>query len=289
VYAPPGGGYGAPQLGGGAETRLGFQGTGGELFGKLIGGFLLTGITFGIYAPWFICGLVNYYCEKTTIQTPNGPARLTFNGTGGALFGVSFVGMLLTSITFGIYTPWFLCNLARFFSENITAQTADGRQMQLRFAGEGGDLFGTWIVNAILCGVTLYIYMPWAMCKVRKWFYEHTQIVENGQVVGKLDFVGDGGNLFGTFLAGAILTGLTMGIYASWFKVNMAKFYNQNTRIMLHGRTYAMDFTGTGGDLFVINLIGALLLMPTLGIYWFWTKVKQLKFENEGTVVRQIG
>lgn len=234
VYAAPAYG-GAPQLGGGPETRLGFQGTGGELFGKLIGGFLLTGITFGIYAPWFTC------------------------------------------------------KLARFFTENMSAQTSEGRTLQLRFGGEGGDLFGTWILNAILCGVTFYIYMPWAMCKVRKWFYEHTQIIENGQPVGKLDFVGEGGNLFGTFLAGAILTGLTFGIYASWFKVNMAKFWNQNTRITLHGRTYAMDFTGQGGDLFVITLIGGLLIMPTLGVYWFWTKVKQLKWENENTVIRAIG
>jgi uncharacterized membrane protein YjgN (DUF898 family) len=289
VYAPPGAYGGAPQLGGGAETRLGFQGTGGELFGKLIGGFLLTAITFGIYAPWFICGLINYYCEKTTINTPAGPARMTFSGTGGALFGVTFVGMLLTSITFGIYGPWFVCKLARFFSENMSAQTSEGRTLQLRFAGEGGDLFGTWILSSILIGVTFYIYTPWAMCKLRKWFYEHTQIVENGQPVGKLDFVGEGGNLFGTFLAGVILTGLTLGIYGSWFKCNMTRFWNQNTRITLHGRTYAMDFTGQGGDLFVITLIGVLLMYPTLGIYWFWTKVKTLKWENENTVIRAIG
>ncbi|EYF06865.1 Hypothetical protein CAP_1562 [Chondromyces apiculatus DSM 436] len=267
---------------------MSFEGEGGEFFGKVIVGYLLTMITFGIYAPWFICSLTNYIYEKSNIQTARGPLRVSFRGEGGSLFGVLIVSYLLTAITFGIYAPWAICKVARYFTENTYAQTADGRTYQLRFSGEGGDLFGTWIVNAILMGVTLYIYTPWAMCKLRKWFYSRTQIVENGQPVGQLDFVGEGGNLFGTFLAGVLLTMVTFGIYGSWFTVSMKKFWNQNTRVALYNRTYALDFTGQGADLFVINLVTTLLTMVTFGIYAFWGQVKKMKWDYQNTLVRAL-
>jgi uncharacterized membrane protein YjgN (DUF898 family) len=293
---PPGGGYGPPPGGGygpalgmgptGAETRFSFEGTGGELFGKLFVGFLLTGITFGIYGAWFAVGFINYLCEKTTISTPSGPMRVRFNGTGGDLFGTMFVGFLLTMITFGIYGPWFACKLARYFADNTQVQSSAGRVYQLRFTGEGGDLFGKALVNGLLMSITCYIYTPWAMCNMRKWYYQKTQIVEQGQPIGQLDFVGEGGDLFGTFIGGAVLTGITFGIYASWFKVALSKFFDQNTRIMVNGRTYSIDFTGTGGDLFVLNLVNGLLTVITFGIYWFWAKVKMLQWQYSNTVIR---
>lgn len=297
--APPGGGYGAAPQGGfgappgmgaapgaGGETRFSFEGTGGELFGKLFVGMLLTGITFGIYGAWFAVGFINYLCEKTTISTPNGPMRARFNGTGGQLFGAMFVGYLLTMITFGIYGSWFICKMTRYFADNTQVQGSDGRVYQLQFSGEGGDLFGKALVNGLLTGITLYIYLPWAMCNMRKWFYQKTLIVEQGQPIGQLDFVGEGGTLFGTFLVGVLLTVLTAGIYGSWFTVAMKKFYDQNTRILIRGRTYSMDFTGQGGDLFVLSLVNGLLTVVTLGIYWFWAQVKMLKWNYENTVIR---
>jgi uncharacterized membrane protein YjgN (DUF898 family) len=211
---------------------------------------------------------------------------VSFRGTGGELFGTFIVGYLLTMITFGIYSSWFMCKLARYFADNSQAQTNDGRVTQLRFTGEGGDLFGKLIVNVLLCGVTFYIYMPWAMCNMRKWFYQKTQITENGQQVGHLDFVGEGSTLFGTFIVGVLLTGITFGIYASWFAVDMKKFFDQNTRITLNGRNYTMDFTGKGADLFVLRLVNGILTAITFGIYWFWAKAKMLKWEYENTTIK---
>jgi uncharacterized membrane protein YjgN (DUF898 family) len=197
-----------------------------------------------------------------------------------------FVNYLLVGITCGIYMPWAACKVTRYFADNTIAQTADGRQYQLRFTGEGGDLFGTWLVNALLSGITFYIYLPWAMCNLRKWFYQRTQIIENGQPVGQLDFVGEGASLFGTFIVGMLLTGVTLGIYAFWHAVNLKKFFNQNTRVIIHGRAYALDFSGTGGELFVIKLVNGILTTLTLGIYFFWAKVKELRWEYQNTLVK---
>jgi uncharacterized membrane protein YjgN (DUF898 family) len=306
-YAPPGpAGYGAPQPGyapagqpwGAApgaygavapagEVRIGYAGTGGELFGQLFVGMLLTLVTLGIYTPWFVCRMVRYITSKTSAgPTARGNLQFEFRGGGGRLFVPLYVGYLLCFFTLGIYTPWFICKLTRFFCDHTVARAPDGTQYQLRFNGEGGALFGEWLLGAILTLVTFSIYMPWFLCKMRKFFYSNTQIVENGQVAGQLDFVGEGASLLGTFIVGGLLTMITFGIYFAWFKVKLSQYWGRNTRINLRGGVYHSDFVGTGGELFVINLVGALLTVITLGIYWFWFQTNKIKFDFEKTVFR---
>lgn len=283
---------GAPMGGAspGGDVRLGYIGTGGELFGELFVGYLLMAITLGIYTPWFICKMSRYLSSKSSMgPTQKGQLQFRFTGEGGSLFGLYLVQMLLTMITFGIYGPWAICKITRWFAENSIAIAPDGTQYRMRFNGEGGDLFGTYIVGAILTAITFYIYTPWFMCKLRKWFYTHMQIEENGQPTGQLDFVGEGGDLFGKWLGGLLLTIITFGIYGAWFKCNMNRFWAQNTRINLRGAMWTADFTGQGGDLFVIRLVGGLLTGITFGIYMFWYMTNLLKFEMEHHVFRRIG
>jgi uncharacterized membrane protein YjgN (DUF898 family) len=83
-----------------------------------------------------------------------------------------------------------------------------------------------------------------------------------------------------------VLTYITAFIYFSWFKVSLKKFFDQNTRIMVNGRTYSVDFSGTGGDLFVLSLVNGILTVLTLGIYAFWAKAKMLKWEYSNTIIR---
>jgi len=256
-----------------------FHGTGGEVFGQLFVGGLLTVITAGIYAPWFMVKLINYVMTKTEISgTAKGTLKGSFTGTGGQLFVHFLVGYLLMIITLGIYTPWFICRMLRWGAENFTLTADDGTTYKLRFDGTGGALFGTFILGALLMIITLYIYTPWFMVKLRKWLYSHMAIMENGQEVGKLDFVGTGGSLFGTMIVGAILTVITLYIYFPWFQCKLNKYWATNTRIQIHGRTITPDFVGTGGELFVIGLLAVLLGPITLGIYYFWVIAKLLRF-----------
>lgn len=269
-----------------------FNGTGGEIFGQLFVGGLLTVITAGIYMPWFMVKLINYVMTKTEVSnTGHGTLRGSFTGTGGQLFVHMLVGYLLTIVTLGIYTPWFICRMLRWGAENFTLTADDGTTYKLRFEGTGGALFGKFILGAILCIITLYIYMPWFMVDIRKWLYGHTTIMKNGQEAGKLEFVGTGGSLFGTLIVGAILTVITLYIYFPWFQCKLNKYWAENTRIKLHDRTITPDFVGTGGELFVIGLVGFLLLPITLYIYSFWLMAKLLRFniENHHFHVQQGG
>lgn len=281
---------GAAAFGGGGGVRPNFQGTGGELFVTFLVGMLLTSITIGIYLPWFVCKLARYVMANTTLgPTRRGELRLEFTGTGGDLFVTYLVGMLLTMITLGIYSPWFMCKMIKFFSDNTSAVAPDGTRMRMSFEGTGGDLFVTYLVGMILTQITLGIYRPWFMCKMYKWLFSHTNILENEQPVGSLDFEGTGGELFVTYLLGSFLTMITGGIYLYWFQVKIMKFLAEGTRVNYQGRLFGGAFHGTGGEFFVINLLHGFLTMITLGIYAPWFMVKQWQFQYNNHEFSELG
>jgi uncharacterized membrane protein YjgN (DUF898 family) len=77
----------------------------GGLLG-LIGIGILQGLlivfTLGFGAPWAVCMKERWYANHTTIDG----RQLTFDGTGGQLFGNYIKWFLLTIITLGIYSFW---------------------------------------------------------------------------------------------------------------------------------------------------------------------------------------
>ena len=63
---------------------------------------ILIGLTFGLAAPWAICLKEKWVAEHTIIDGK----QLTFDGTGGQLFGNYIKWFLLSIITLGIYSFW---------------------------------------------------------------------------------------------------------------------------------------------------------------------------------------
>ena len=163
--------------------RFEFQGTGGALFGKFFVGMILTMITFGIYFPWFLVSLNKYIYANTTLKAEKGDVRFEFTGSGGQLFGIWIVGVILTMITLGIYYPWLIVNVTKYYMENSHGKAADGKAYKLQFTGTGGELFVTALVGYILTVLTIGIYGAWFMCKLIKFFYSQTSIPAGGSVI----------------------------------------------------------------------------------------------------------
>lgn len=268
------------------QVRASYHGTGGELFKKLFVGFLLTGITLGLYGPWFIVDFQKYMYEKTTIHgTAAGDIKISFIGTGGQLFMKLFVGYLLTMITIGIYGFWFIIDMTKFYADNSVGNAEDGQQYRLSFDGTGGQFFGKLFVGYLLLMITLGIYTPWFICKIQKYFNEHTEIQGASGSLGRFDFKGEGGALFGQFLVGMILTMLTGGIYMAWFQVNLQKFFTGNTTVAVGDKTFVGEYTGTGGQWFMIMFVGYLLTLITFGIYSFWWMTNQIRYQTDHSVM----
>ena len=274
---PMGAPMGGPPMGGPPMARPGGPPMGGPQMGPGPGGF--GGPPAPMGAPF----------TPAPMGMAGGGVRANFQGTGGELFVTFLVGYLLTLITIGIYASWFFCKLANFVLSNMTLGPTRRGELRLEFTGRGGELFVTFLVGYLLTLITVGIYMPWFICKLRKVLYQRTAILENEQPVGNLDFEGKGGELLVIGLVGFLLMGITLTIYRFWFDVKLAKFYAENTRINYQGRTFAGAFHGTGGEYFVTVLVGGLLTAITAGIYMPWFLIKLWKFDFNNLEFSEMG
>jgi uncharacterized membrane protein YjgN (DUF898 family) len=87
------------------------------------------------------------------------------------------------------------------------------------------------------------------------------------------------------YFKGFGLTLITLGIYASWYEVEIRSYLFKHIRF----GNVKLGFKGSGLDLFIINLKGTLLTMLTLGIYSFWYYAELFRFYYENTTIEHNG
>jgi uncharacterized membrane protein YjgN (DUF898 family) len=270
------------------EKRITFTGSGSALLVEYLKGMIFTIITLGFYTPWFMVRLTRWICENLFYGPTNrGAVRFGFVGTGGQVLLKTLVGSLLTVITLGIYMPWFLVNLGDYLTRNTFGQTEDGTYYRLHLRLTGGSLLLEYLKGVLLTFITLGIYFPWFICRLRRLFDENLLLLENEQPVGKLAFSGSGGELFKVLIVGYLLTIVTLGIYAAWWWVEQRKFYAQHTQVNTSGQQFSFAFTGSGGELILKFLLGYFLTLVSLGIYGAWFLCDFLKWVFGGYVIYQ--
>lgn len=81
---------------------------------SLLASLLIT-ITCGIAAPWAICYMMRFVVDHAVIDG----RRMTFDGTGGQLFGQWIKWLLLTIITLGIYSFWVIPRMYKWVASHI--------------------------------------------------------------------------------------------------------------------------------------------------------------------------
>lgn len=164
----------------GRTWRARLDATGGEALPEVLKGVLLTFVTLGIYGPWFACSLTRWAAARTQVQAEgSAPLALTFHGTGGELLVLSVVGVVLSSATFGLFTPFFQVALWRFFTGH--ARVADrGVTWTGEFTGGGWDWFKEMFVGVLLCIVTLGIYLPWLVARQARFRIRNTRFLGPG-------------------------------------------------------------------------------------------------------------
>ena len=93
----------------------------------------------------------------------------------GSLFQLVFyklLGLVITTLTFGIATPWAIVMIKNW---EIKHTVIDGRR--LYFTGSAIGLFGHWIKWLVLTFITFGIYGFWLSIKTRQWIVRHTHMV----------------------------------------------------------------------------------------------------------------
>lgn len=206
--------------------------------------------------------------------------HLQFSGSLSEYVQINLSGLLLTVVTLGLYTPWFLRNLYNFFAQNISYRGSNASfkgnptellkyiavcivaYILLIFVVTWGILSTTsgvfpfillFIVLLFLAVILIHVHLIWAL---QLSFKDYVTRSTAPRVEGSL------------FLLGQILLGIiTFGFYLPWAYLKIATFYAGYLHIENHeGDKAYLSFTPQQGDGLLI--LGQWLLTGiTLGIY----------------------
>src|SRR5262249_5499935 len=202
--------------------------------------------------------------------------RPSFRGSGGTLFGIHVINVLLTIITLGIYYFWAKTRVRRY----LTSQTEiegdrfayHGTPRELLFGALKALLvFGLPILVLNMLRDVLDVPSPvkvaagLASTGLFFLFYPVAIVGSRRYRLGRISwrgihfsFRGRTLELFMLFLRGGILAALTLGLYYPFFVVRRQTFLVSNS--YFGGDRF--DFTGRGRDLFWPFLVALLLTFP---------------------------
>ena len=209
-----------------------FNGTFGKYFGVMLGGFLLSIITLGIYSPWFIRNICRFFVDNSVYE--NEP--FSFKGKGGKLFLIITFSLLIPIIILSvILAKAFVIVPGQFSLSFFLTQQAlvwlimipyiylvykwevniDYKNFNLTWDTKFLDACGKLALELFLTFITLGIYYPMAMMKLYSYFTHRTILIsaDSKKIFG---FEEDHINDF-LFIWGQLLLSLiTLGIYYPW-------------------------------------------------------------------------
>lgn len=147
--------------------KLTFNGTGISLLGHWILWEILTIITCGIYGYFTYVAVKKWELSHTYLDgEPIIPDAKTsyFDGNSFEYLGYSILGGLLTTITCGIFFPWYMCILQTWESSHSVVNSH-----RMKFEGKGLAFLGQYLLILLLTVITCGIYLPWGICKMNRY------------------------------------------------------------------------------------------------------------------------
>ncbi len=228
---------------------------------------------------------------------PAASRHLRFHGPTGSLFGIQAVNVLFTLLTLGIFYFWGKARVRAYLlgqselERDRFAYHGTGKELLIGFV-KGAVVFGVPVValsvlpqvygapDAVASALSSLLWLvglllvPVAMVGSRR--YRLSRTSWRGI---RFSFRGSVREFVGIFVAGSILTSLTLGIYYPVFVTRRQAFMVSNA--YFGSRKFAFD--GHGRALIGSFLLMALLFLPTLGLSWFWFSARRNRFFTEHT------
>ncbi len=145
-------------------VRFSFHGGYRELLGIMLRSFVLTGLTLGLYLPFYQTNLRRFLADCSRF----GSTSFTFDGEAGALLGRYVLTLLLTLPTLGLVWLWYLAFQRRYYWNHTSVTGA-----RFHCTVTGGGLLGLYAVNLALIVLSLGLALPWATVRTRRYDMEH--------------------------------------------------------------------------------------------------------------------
>ncbi|MBK7771645.1 MAG: DUF898 domain-containing protein [bacterium] len=159
-----------------------FTGTTDEYFRIWIVNMCLSLVTLGIYSAWAKVRLTQYIRAHTTLDgmpftyDANPMAILRGRIVAVVVFGgwtalgyVAPLAQLALLLPLAFVVPWLIVASLRF-----NARVTTYRNVGFTFDGRYGDALGYFVVAPVLSVFTLYLLIPWVVCRQRVWQAAHT-------------------------------------------------------------------------------------------------------------------
>lgn len=254
-------------------------------------GSLLLAIISGLFLEFKV---MEYLINSVSLNGKN----FSFAGDFGEFIGIVVKGTLLSTITLGIYSPWFLRNIVTFFANN-----AKYRGKGISFESTGGKLL-KYVFLIFILPIFLFIIVIMVVFNMdNPSAYEDMSnmigfsILYIGGVIVLSSFLlffmyrwyinfifgnetvkfnGTIGETVLFFVIQYFFTFITLGIYAFAFEVKLIKYLAEKTELtdMSTGQQRVINFSGGIGEGFLLFLGQGLLSILTLGIYTPWAIAK---------------
>ena len=203
--------------------------------------------------------------QNSTRDTTQKHTPIVFNGKASEYFGIWIVNLLLTLVTFGIYSAWAKVRRKKYFYNNTLIDNVGfdyhakpmailkGRVIAfIFFLGYAfGGQFNAFI--PIACILIFFIALPWLV--VRSSMFNARNTSHRGL---RFDFVGKVGEAFRVFFLLPIITMLTLGLFAPFASHQKNKFMMNNHKFGLS----QFDMQATGKEFYKVYL--RIFIVPIL-------------------------
>jgi uncharacterized membrane protein YjgN (DUF898 family) len=222
--------------------------------------------------------------------------RLAFHGTGGSLFGIHIVNVLLTFVTLGIYYFWGKTRVRAYLWGQM--EVAGDR---FAYHGTGREIFMGFLKALLFFALPLFLLSllrdltSWALLKLISFIgsYVIVSVFFPLAIVGarryrlsrtswrgiRFSFRGSAKEFVKLFIVHTILTSITIGLWYPIFDVRRHAFLTDES--WFGNRKFGFD--GGMNGLFG-SFVLALVLTPfTLGLCWFWYLAKKRRYFWEHT------
>lgn len=180
-----------------------------------------TGII--LVTPLAIYGAVKYRTSRSSWRG----IHFGYRGTRRNLFNKYYKGIVLSLITFGLYSPWFINNLRKEVINNIRLGN-----VQFKYTGEGKKLFFIYLKGILLLLPTFGLYQFWLKKNTINYLINNIEMEQNGEVL-KFQSRLTAGAIFETAIINALIIVFTFGLGTPWAIIRETKM------IISH-----MDFAG---------------------------------------------
>lgn len=148
--------------------RFRLEGSPAPYIKTFLGGYLLSIVTLGLYAPVWLNNLRRLMINATSLGT----CSFEYRGEDRVVFWMGVKGFLLSLVTFGIYGFWYHARLIRYELANTWFSGAHAET-----SITGRELFGLTLLQVFGITLTLGLAFPWIAVYSLEFVLKRTRMV----------------------------------------------------------------------------------------------------------------